>query len=628
MSGPNSPFHKIKRLEISGGGFLGGVSVDLAEGLNCLIGGRGAGKTTALEFLRYGLAQMPDPRRHRARHEALQNLVEGNLGAGQVAVEIETRDGLRYRVERASGEDPVVLDEEGQPTALTLSGLFGAEVYSQNEIERIATSPSFQLDLIDKFREEELGEIQRKLLLLAGVLGNNASEILSLEAQVEELESQLTELPLVRERLEKGFRVNGGSEASEFEREVARKGQRERERRCVQVGFEHLNAIRDSLEATVTLCRRAAGRRGVEGLPPGPNSELLEQLDASYQETCEEVRALLDGALARLGQGAGQVEDRASELQDAHRRQERAYQSLLQQHNEEQDKARERVKLQKRSADLLEKQRDLEARRQDLEARRKKRSELIHGLKELRQRRTRLREEVVRFLNERLSPEIRVSLDPASERSSYKQLLLEAFQGVGRPYKAPAEKVAKKLRPDALVEIVGADDPIQLVERCGVSASQARWIVERLRTNRARLELETVELGDVPKIELWDGDYKAAPKLSTGQKCTTILPILLLESEKPLLIDEPEGNLDNAFVYGTVVKKIRGAKQSRQLIFVTHNPNIPVLGEADRVVVLSSDGAHARVAAAGTVDDVKEQVETILEGGREAFEERRRRYGR
>ena len=625
MSRPVPHFHKIKRLEISGGGFLGDVSVDLADGLNCLIGGRGAGKTTALEFLRYALAQMPDPRRHRARREVLENLVEGNLGAGQVAVEIETRDGVSYRVERVGGEEPVVLDDTGQPTSLSVAGLFGAEVYSQNEIERIATSPGFQLDLIDKFREEELAEIQRQLLLLDGVLGNNASEILCLEAQVEGLESQLTELPMVTERLEKGFKVRATGEGSLFEREVRFKGLRERERRRLQSSFQHLHAIRDSLEAASTLCRRAG--RG-ERAEPGPNQELQSRLDHAYLDTCEEVRDLVAQALDRLGRGAGDLETMAIELEDAHRHQERAYQGLLQEHNEEQGRARERVKLQKRSADLLEKKRELEGRRQELNAKRAKRRELVHGLKELRQRRTRLREEVVRFLNDELAPEIRVSIDPASERARYRQLLLDTFQGVGRPYKAPAEKVSQKLRPDALAEIVEADDPIQLVERCGVSVSQARWIVSRLQTSRARLELETVELGDVPTIELRDGDYKAAPRLSTGQKCTTILPILLLHSEKPLLIDEPEGNLDNAFVYNTVVKKIRSAKQTRQLIFVTHNPNIPVLGEADRVVVLSSDGAHARVAGCGTVDDVKDEIETILEGGREAFEERRRRYGR
>ena len=79
-----------------------------------------------------------------------------------------------------------------------------------------------------------------------------------------------------------------------------------------------------------------------------------------------------------------------------------------------------------------------------------------------------------------------------------------------------------------------------------------------------------MELGDEPFIELKDGaDYKNSADLSTGQRCTVILPILLLESERPLLIDQPEDNLDNAFVYDTIVKSLRDAKGGRQLIFVT-----------------------------------------------------------
>jgi len=68
-------------------------------------------------------------------------------------------------------------------------------------------------------------------------------------------------------------------------------------------------------------------------------------------------------------------------------------------------------------------------------------------------------------------------------------------------------------------------------------------------------------------------------------------------------------------------------KPKRQLIFVTHNPNIPVLGEAERVLVMVSDGASATVSAAGTVDEVRDHVERILEGGREAFMRRMQRYG-
>jgi hypothetical protein len=63
------------------------------------------------------------------------------------------------------------------------------------------------------------------------------------------------------------------------------------------------------------------------------------------------------------------------------------------------------------------------------------------------------------------------------------------------------------------------------------------------------------------------------------------------------------------------------------LVFITHNPNIPVLGEAQQVFVLQSNGRQANVKAMGTVDKVKDEIETILEGGKEAFQKRKERYG-
>ena len=64
----------------------------------------------------------------------------------------------------------------------------------------------------------------------------------------------------------------------------------------------------------------------------------------------------------------------------------------------------------------------------------------------------------------------------------------------------------------------------------------------------------------------------------------------------------------------------------RQMIFVTHNPNIPVLGDAERVFVLDSDGASARKANEGTVDQCKSDIVTLLEGGEDAFKARKCRY--
>ena len=129
------------------------------------------------------------------------------------------------------------------------------------------------------------------------------------------------------------------------------------------------------------------------------------------------------------------------------------------------------------------------------------------------------------------------------------------------------------------------------------------------------------------KIELNDhGSYKATETLSTGQKCNAILPILLLDSDRPLLIDQPEDNLDNEFVHNIIVESVLRVKQNRQLVFVTHNPNIPVLGEAERILVMESDGTAGHIRNTGSVDDCKANIVNILEGGEEAFKKRKDRY--
>src|SRR5207249_9006076 len=118
-----------------------------------------------------------------------------------------------------------------------------------------------------------------------------------------------------------------------------------------------------------------------------------------------------------------------------------------------------------------------------------------------------------------------------------------------------------------------------------------------------------------------------AAELTRGQKCTSLLPLLLARTRNPLVIDQPEDNLDNHFIYETVVESIQRLKKKRQMIFITHNANIPVLAEADLVIVMNSDGKIGFVEKSGTVDECREQIIDLLEGGREAFELRSKRYG-
>ena len=87
-----SAHHVVLSLNVTGG-FLAGAQLEFADGLNCLIGGRGAGKTTALEFLRFGLGLMPDPKANPQRHRAIEALVKANLGNGRAQDRTSHEDG-------------------------------------------------------------------------------------------------------------------------------------------------------------------------------------------------------------------------------------------------------------------------------------------------------------------------------------------------------------------------------------------------------------------------------------------------------------------------------------------------------------------------------------------------------
>src|SRR5690606_1040437 len=98
-----APHHVVVKLGVSGG-FLGGAELEFVDGLNCLIGGRGTGKTTALELLRFGLGLMPDPRIHPQRHKYIDGLVKSNLASGKVTVALCTKSGMRYTADRRASE--------------------------------------------------------------------------------------------------------------------------------------------------------------------------------------------------------------------------------------------------------------------------------------------------------------------------------------------------------------------------------------------------------------------------------------------------------------------------------------------------------------------------------------------
>lgn len=124
-------------------------------------------------------------------------------------------------------------------------------------------------------------------------------------------------------------------------------------------------------------------------------------------------------------------------------------------------------------------------------------------------------------------------------------------------------------------------------------------------------------------------DFRSIGQASAGQRAAAMLAFLLAHGNEPLVLDQPEDDLDNHLIYGLVVQQIRTNKLRRQLIIVTHNPNIVVNGDAELIHVLDFNH-QCYVKQTGSLQDqaMRREVCQVMEGGEEAFERRYQRLGK
>ena len=165
-------------------------------------------------------------------------------------------------------------------------------------------------------------------------------------------------------------------------------------------------------------------------------------------------------------------------------------------------------------------------------------------------------------------------------------------------------------------------------------------IIARIMKDYCFEDFEVIEYEDRPNINVTkifqteigetQRTTKSISQLSLGQQQSVLLGILMLsKSNKPLIIDQPEDNLDSEFIFKTIVLNLRKIKESRQVIIVTHNPNIAVLGDAELIIPLKSTSVKSHVINSGSIDrkDTRTICCEILEGGQNAFKQRQKIYG-
>jgi hypothetical protein len=571
---------------------------------------------------------MPDARLDPQRHRTIDGLVKANLGNGRLRIELRTKTDMRYTADRSAHDSVQVSNEAGTavPISLDRDQIFSADVFSQNEIEDIASSPAAQLDLLDRFQEHETAVIERDLQQLQRQLEQSGIDLCRIDQELDDARGRASELPVLQERF-KGLAEVAGPGADRINAAHAAQSDRALEQKIPEIVLAAVRQLLSGINASDSSFRSGIAAQFNVRIRQGANHDIFEAIEADLAPFLRSTTAAIRSIENEARTLDGRIRAHAAALAERHALQESEYRTIVAASDEQGERAAERIALQATLATAQSAANEQVAKEQQRQALLTVRSDLLKRMSELRDQRFALRKRVALRLSNQF-PSIRVTVTQAADLTAYQQLVADSLKGSGVKQGPTAERLCQQFLPGELADVIIRNDTSALMQRASFDEDRSRRALNALRNAGRHYAIEAVALDDRPTIELRDGNaFKDSTHLSTGQRCTTILPILLTQSERPLLIDQPEDNLDNAFVYETIVQALQAIQGSRQVIFVTHNPNIPVLGEAARVFVFSSDGQHSTLKQVGTVDECKDQIEKILEGGREAFLLRKARYG-
>lgn len=626
--------HKLRRLRVHGG-FLDKLDIAFADGLNCLIGGRGSGKTTVLEFIRHALDRAPRATTpgSKGTEERIKALLQANLGAGgYVELEFESQEGLVYHIRRGAHEAPQVTDAHGKsvrPEVLASSVLIDAAIFSHNQIEDIAQTPAAQRELIDRLCSQQVHAIEAQLAHTASLLRENAQRLQQQQVRLQAAHRNLVDLSSWESKLAAANAALGESALPlDLQHAAEHKALREQETAALERTRVALGKLRGFLAETALTQLRALAGALPEPILRGPNGQVFLDLSRELARKHAEIEILLSPTLERIAALDRTIEQASDALAAAHAPQEARYAELSAAAEASgarlaarDEAAREVLRLSAAKVELAE----LQAALADTVA---ARARLRDELARLRAERFARRSAVAEQVSARLGGKVRIIIAAGADVAAYREFLVSVMKRSGKQYNAPIERLVGQCSPTELGLLCDRDDHPALAATAELNPEFAEALLRGLRDQpERRFELDVLDLEDVPRIELQvHGDWRSADKLSTGQRSAAILPILLMDSEAPLLIDQPEDNLDNSYITDAIIPQLQAIRGKRQLVFITHNPNLPVLGDAAQVVVLEADGRSSRAVAQAPVEGAKQHIVRLMEGGREAFRQRLQRY--
>ena len=571
----------------------GGTQFAFSPDLTCVIGGSMTGKSTLLDGLRV-FTEAALPQRQAVRQQVVAR-------------------GENFR----AGSAVVVLDWPGSDPTAPPCDRWPAQFFAQNELQQLSQSDSAVEDILAKLDAAETVEIEARNERLR----EHDAALAELVASLNRLDDQVGEAEQAEAR------ARTAQDALEAFKEA---------------GVEEFHRVARAHENWRSAAREAKG--------------LSRQADESASAVGSFALPDFDGELQHvLAQGGQELS--SSELHSgwrAVREKSDAFKNEVQRWTEETARFAERLGAVTKTA------------RRKVE---QSMAERGHGSAELRQFQELSRQAALLTSYSRHSQELKAEREHKEARFSELRearaaLLKEQRAAFGRVIEGVEARQGSRIRGrredygdlTTLAEFLASfkqrgitrwwrdcrdsrPAPAELLEHLeadslgvlGMSAAVQRTFRETMTSPRRR-QLAALRCRDryVLELEVAGGSYRPLSELSGGQRVSLLLTLLLeTTDDRPLVIDQPEDELDNRFLFETVLPALRKLKGRRQVVVATHNANIVVNGDADMVIQLEATADKGRVACAGAIDDplVRDAIVETVDGGREAFRLRRRKYG-
>lgn len=635
-----TPTHLIRAIEIEKARVMGHhqpARLDLSPYFNAIVGGRGTGKSTVVHVLRLATRredELPVGSEPRERFEAFRQIAKRRDDQGALRAETTIRvesqhEETRLRLCWADGGRTLQVEEErgGQwlpsQSQSVNAARFPIRIFSQGQIAAMVEGGrQTLLRIID-----EAGGIGP----LVQVYEEARRAFLAQSARLREIDAKLTQLPEIKRRLQELEAKLHTLAQKEHAAVLQAYARAQRQQHAVDETFAQLGE-------GVGVLREAAERLLLDDWPPqyfdAPEDADLLGWRADANQAMALARQRLEQAAAELDKAIGQLtgdarldrwRKRATEARVRHEQ--------LQAHLAEQGVAdpqafarltQERQQLEAQQKTLLQLQADREALARQVQSQQALVLERRQAITWQRQA----------FLDKHLSnnPHVRMQVVPFGFDAQVIERSLRALidaederfaEDIERLATALAEAQDKLIMIEQIRERLLKPDPSFHGKFCNYLSK--RWEKSEW-ADHVRLWYPEDDL----RIEYQrDQRWYAISQGSQGQRSAALLAFLLAFGDEPIVLDQPEDDLDNHLIYDLIVRQIRENKLHRQLIIVTHNPNIVVNGDAELVHVMDFGSGQCLVQHSGALQEktVREKVFRVMEGGREAFVRRWKRLG-